>query len=42
MSIETSEVPATERQEKGLKSGALGLISSTVVGVASTDRKSVV
>jgi amino acid transporter len=28
--------PVTERQEKGLKSGALGLISSTVVGVAST------
>ncbi len=27
---------ATERHEKGLKSGALGLISSTVIGVAST------
>jgi amino acid transporter len=31
-----STPPVTERQEKGLKSGALGLISSTVVGVAST------
>ncbi|MGB7052023.1 MAG: APC family permease [Acidimicrobiales bacterium] len=30
------ELPATERPEKGLKHGALGLISSTVVGVAST------
>ena len=36
MSIESPGLPATERQEKGLKSGALGLISSTVVGVAST------
>jgi amino acid transporter len=41
MAVETSGVeaagpPVTERQEKGLKSGALGLISSTVVGVAST------
>jgi amino acid transporter len=33
---ETASLPATERQEKGLKAGALGLISSTVVGVAST------
>ncbi len=31
-----SEIPATERPEKGLKHGALGLISSVVVGVAST------
>ena len=31
-----SATPPTERQEKGLKAGALGLISSTVVGVAST------
>ena len=31
-----STAPPTERQEKGLKAGALGLISSTVVGVAST------
>ena len=31
-----STAPTTERQEKGLKAGALGLISSTVVGVAST------
>ena len=31
-----AELPATERHEKGLKAGALGLISSTVVGVAST------
>jgi len=31
-----STAPPTERHEKGLKSGALGLISSTVVGVAST------
>jgi amino acid transporter len=29
-------LPETERPEKGLKQGALGLISSTVVGVAST------
>ena len=28
--------PPTERHDKGLKPGALGLISSTVVGVAST------
>ncbi len=33
---ETTGLPTTERPEKGLKSGALGLISSTVVGVAST------
>ena len=31
-----AELPVTERPEKGLKHGALGLISSTVVGVAST------
>ncbi len=36
MVTETTSLPTTERQEKGLKSGALGLISSTVVGVAST------
>jgi len=36
MSDVTSKRPVTERHEKGLKSGALGLISSTVVGVAST------
>ncbi len=36
MSIEAPSPPATERADKGLKSGALGLISSTVVGVAST------
>lgn len=33
---EAPGLPATERQAKGLKAGALGLISSTVVGVAST------
>jgi amino acid transporter len=36
LNVETSGAPVTERREKGLKSGALGLISSTVVGVAST------
>ena len=36
MAVEASSLPVTERHEKGLKSGALGLISSTVVGVAST------
>ncbi len=36
MTETTAGVPVTERQDKGLKSGALGLISSTVVGVAST------
>ena len=36
MTVESSGLPGTERHEKGLKSGALGLISSTVVGVAST------
>jgi amino acid transporter len=36
MSTETTSLPTTDRPEKGLKSGALGLISSTVVGVAST------
>ncbi len=36
MATGTAELPSTERQGKGLKSGALGLISSTVVGVAST------
>jgi amino acid transporter len=32
----TTEAGLAERAEKGLKDGALGLISSTVVGVAST------
>ncbi len=36
MATEAVSLPVTERHEKGLKSGALGLISSTVVGVAST------
>ena len=36
MVTEATSLPATERHEKGLKAGALGLISSTVVGVAST------
>jgi hypothetical protein len=36
MTDTTVSPPVTERQDKGLKSGALGLISSTVVGVAST------
>ena len=37
MATEASSPPATDRPpEKGLKSGALGLISSTVIGVAST------
>ncbi len=36
MAIETAGPPATSRPDKGLKSGALGLISSTVIGVAST------
>ena len=36
MTVAATRPPSTERQEKGLKSGALGLISSTVVGVAST------
>ena len=36
MVTEATPLPTTERPEKGLKSGALGLISSTVVGVAST------
>jgi amino acid transporter len=31
-----ADLSASDRHEKGLKSGALGLISSTVVGVAST------
>ena len=35
-STETVEPDATPLAQKGLKSGALGLISSTVVGVAST------
>ena len=36
MATKTVGLPETERHGKGLKSGALGLISSTVVGVAST------
>ncbi len=36
MVTEVKSLPTTERPEKGLKHGALGLISSTVVGVAST------
>jgi amino acid transporter len=36
MATGATELPATEGHAKGLKSGALGLISSTVVGVAST------
>ena len=36
MAITSPTLPVTERPDKGLKSGALGLISSTVVGVAST------
>ncbi len=32
----TASGPSATREDKGLKSGALGLISSTVVGVAST------
>jgi amino acid transporter len=36
VAIEAPGLPTTVRPEKGLKSGALGLISSTVVGVAST------
>ncbi len=36
MADEAANLPATDRPEKGLKSGALGLISSIVVGVAST------
>ena len=37
MATEAPSPPATDRPpEKGLKSGALGLISSTVIGVAST------
>jgi amino acid transporter len=37
MAIDTApQLPGTERVQKGLKTGALGLISSTVVGVAST------
>ncbi len=36
MVTEANALPKTERPEKGLKAGALGLISSTVVGVAST------
>jgi amino acid transporter len=36
VTTETANLPVTERADKGLKSGALGLISSTVVGVAST------
>jgi amino acid transporter len=36
VATEEATLPTTERPEKGLKSGALGLISSTVVGVAST------
>jgi len=37
MAIDTEpQLPSTERVQKGLKTGALGLISSTVVGVAST------
>jgi amino acid transporter len=36
MEINKQDLPITWRPEKGLKPGALGLISSTVVGVAST------
>jgi hypothetical protein len=36
VTTEAANLPVTERADKGLKSGALGLISSTVVGVAST------
>ena len=36
MTVDTPSLPTTSRPEKGLKSGALGLISSTVIGVAST------
>ncbi|MGH9006427.1 MAG: amino acid transporter, partial [Acidimicrobiales bacterium] len=32
----TTEAPIAPQADKGLKQGALGLISSTVVGVAST------
>jgi len=32
----TTDADLAQRAEKGLKSGALGLISSTVVGIAST------
>jgi amino acid transporter len=36
VTVDTPSLPTTSRPEKGLKSGALGLISSTVIGVAST------
>ncbi len=32
----TSQIPMEEAEEKGLKAGALGLVSSVVMGVAST------
>jgi amino acid transporter len=34
--VTATALPVAEHTEKGLKSGALGLISSTVIGVAST------
>ena len=36
MATETIDLEATKIADKGLKPGALGLISSTVIGVAST------
>jgi hypothetical protein len=36
MTTETAETPDGAVENKGLKTGALGLASATVVGVAST------